>query len=480
MRPRLNAAIFGVLFACGGAQTTSDATPPDTTATSTATATATSTQTGADASTSSPDATSKPTSTAAVPPPPGDRNRFIGGMQWDGSGKRMVLYCKDECKGPRLNVHLWDVGAEAITSVDVIPDTKGQAVRLVSWSPRGNYLFGSAGDKLVVTTVDGKPFTVIDAPAVYDQFEPSPDESRLAWANAQGELHLVDMKTKADTKEAQLHAADAADSHFFEWSSQNDWFLVGSLNSTQWSVFDVKAKKLKALPANIVFARPSATGDAIVAAGADGFVGLLDPKTTNVRATIRKGRTVKAGETPQIAAALSVDGKKLVVASTDLVVFDLEAKSANTIVGKLEATFPAIAAISPLGTEIALESGGDVLVVDTKVATAPPRVAASKLVGYGADGTLVLKGDKLVLMGFRKGEAAWSVKLPEDPASMAFDPSHDRLAFTVAGRLRIVRIASGKSVLFELVSKDKGKTTQVMPIGITKKEDVDAVLRSSP
>lgn len=464
------AIALGLLFGC-----TPDPVAPDGGATATSTSAVTAEPTATDGTAEPVDtAGPAPTSTSGLPPVPPSPNRYISNIAWESTGKRMLVSCDATCTTKRVVAHEWVVGQRPVKTVELIPEMKADALRFVAWSERGTFSFASAGDKLFVVGPDGKPVTTIEALAMYDQFAVSPDEAKLAWADSYGQLYIVDMKTKAQTKAGSLHDPASSEPAVIDWAPTSDWFLVSAPGVRAPAIYDLKSKKLKTLTTTATWADMLPNG-LVVVSGDDGTVALFD-RNGQSKATLRKGRPLKEDEQPSFAHGIDRAKKKLVVAGKDLVVFDLEAKTSTTVVPKLDVVATTGVAITNDGAGVAVDEGDNIVVVDTKSTMAPPKVGAASLIGYGADGTLVVKSDSMALMGMKGTDAMWSIKLAEEPSAIVFDPSRELLAVAMAGRLRIIRVATGKNVVFELTSKDKDKTVELAPIGVTPKADVDAVL----
>lgn len=481
-RPGRRAVLASLACALGCSSSGSTASP-DTgapTATATASVTATASSTAA--------ATATASATAPRPSPAS----HVDGVSWAPAGDKVVTWCAAACDRPEgtpVAYHVADPFSGTVLTASI---EDGGQERGASFSPKGTYLVGAAGNRIVIfKTADHSFSKVLDIEqmAVYGYMGLNDDETHFAWIDAFGFAEVVDLATGKALGRASLHDPNAGLQQQIAWVPGSSRVVFGCQESCTPELWGTKGKRISKLRvdgaewgAHLDLA--TTPDGKIAVASADGVVALFDGKdgkgsVLRPKAKKKKDPNEEYGSTARAAIALSGDGKKLFVSTTkgDLTVFDIATKKATDVLAAKDGAVP-------IERMFASHDGSRVVIGDYtsswEVPVAPnavPEKLAGMAQGYSADGVLVVQAKDFVA-GLLEGKEKWrrprtGPGAKDDPPILAFSP--DRKAVAIPdGQLSFVRASDGKAVTLALETKGGSRT--LVPQGGASFADVAAVL----
>jgi len=424
-------------------------------------------------------ATAVPSGTAPAPDAPRAIDRHVEHVAWSPAGDRLAVWCGNAC-GEQGKIHVVDLTSGAARTVDITDAENKSFPRVVRFSPKGGLLIGSVQNRIALfKTADLTRVHAIEQLAVYEMFAVSPDETRFAWMDAFGRAEVVDLASKKTLSETSLHDPNAGLQGLVEWLPSSDRIVFGCDECTPelWGMKGQRIGRLNVNGTTWAQAAVEVTPDGLIAAAsADGTVAMFDGTTGKATGVLRPKAVVAKDENPftGVATALSEDGKTLVVGRGfgDVTVFALDTKKAVIVSppGGAGAMLTAMA-LSPDKTRIAFVRDSAVWIVQATAGAAPLKLGDGRLVGFAADGTVVVHTNDAVV-AWAGGKEKWRISAPET-AGVTLAPG--RQAVSVPdGNLRLIRVADQKTATLALASKD-GKLV-LAPHGGTTAADVTAVL----
>ncbi len=486
-RPGRRAALASLVCALGCSS--SGSTPsPDAGASTASGAAATATASVTATASSTAAATATPSSTEPRPSPAS----HVDGVSWAPAGDKVVAWCGAACERPEGAPVVYHVADPFSGTVLTASIEDGGQERGASFSPKGTYLVGAAGNRIVIfKTADHSFSKVLDIEqmAVYGYMGLNDDETHFAWIDAFGFAEVVDLATGKALGKASLHDPNAGLQQQIAWVPGSSRVVFGCQESCTPELWGTKGKRISKLMVDGAgwggHLDLATTPDGKIAvASADGVVALFDGKdgkgsVLRPKAKKKKDPNEEYGSTARTAIALSGDGKKLFVSSTkgDLTVFDLATKKATDVLAAKDGA-------DSIERLFASHDGSRVVIADYtsswEVPMAPnavPAKLAGMAQGYSADGVLIVQS-KDFIAGLLEGKEKW--RRPRtgpgakgDPPSLAFSP--DRKAVAIPdGQLSFVRASDGKAVTLAL--ETKGGIRSLVPQGGASFADVASVL----
>ena len=431
-------------------------------------------------------ASSAPSVEAATP------ERYAERLVWAPSGKRVAVWCGTTClaappseKGTRRTIHLLDLPAGTGGTVD-LENQRANVPRYVAFSPRETRLLVTAGDDLRLFDVARRTWLLsMGRIQTVDAFAASPTDSHVAMISTGAGLEIWEAGTVPQWLSGYVRY-DMTPGAVAWLPSGKRVVFTGPADAPELWGMQKRVARLNVT--GMKWTRPvvRVTSDGTVAvASGDGTVALFDGDTGKAKSVLRKP-LVKGEAGTSVVAALSPDDKRFAVATGfgELTVIDLGGRVSIDLVAASSPPSPLGAvAWSPDGALLAYESGGGVFVVPAlesgakgaapKEKPSPVKASDGSLLGFGADGTVLLRLGSGEVVGWSDGKEKWRLPLSARDSGVALSPDRKLLALT-DGAVRLFRLRDGKTVTL-LLGGPPGKPTLTPAPGATP-EDVKALL----